>query len=57
MSRVGIGITEFKSFYINIIIVFIKSVRIEPIVVERKNRFNFENKISFDLSSVNTAKI
>ena len=32
-------------------------MRIEPYVVERKNRFIFENKIIFDLSPLNTAKL
>ena len=36
---------------------FVKSVRIEPCVVERKNRFIFEKEITFDLSTLNTAKI
>ena len=32
----------------------IKSVRIEPCVVERKNQFIFENKITFDVLSINS---
>ena len=35
---------------------FIKSLRIERCVVERKNRFIFENKIIFDVFSFSTAK-
>ena len=36
---------------------FIKSVRMAPCVVEHKNRFIFENKITFDVWPLNTAKI
>ena len=32
---------------------FINSVRIEPCVVDRKNRFIFSNKIFFDVSHLN----
>ena len=32
-------------------------MRIEPCVVERKNKFIFENKITFDVSLLNTANI
>ena len=46
-----------RVIYIIIIHFFIKSLRIEPFVVERKNHFIFENKITFDVSPLNTAKI
>ena len=36
---------------------FIKSLCIEPRLVERKNRFIFQNKNTFDAFSLNTAKI
>ena len=55
VSIKSIGI--IKSGYIIIINFFIKSVRFEPGVVERENRFIFENKITVDLSLINTAKI
>ena len=51
------GQSEFKSCHINIIYFFIKSLYIEPYVVERRNRFIFKNKITFDAFSLNTAKI
>ena len=39
------------------LIFLIKSVRIEPCVVECKNRFIFENKVTFDVLLLDTAKI
>ena len=45
--------TEFKCVYIILNNYFIKYVRIEPSVVERKNLFIFKNKITFDLSPLN----
>ena len=47
---------KYKKGFIIKLNLFIKPVRIEPCVVERKNRFDFE-KITFDLSPLNTAKI
>ena len=42
-------LSEFISGYIIIINFLIKSVRIEPCVVERKNQFIFEQTIYFDV--------
>ena len=46
-----------RVMHVIIIYFFIKSLCIEPCVVERKNRFIFQNKITFDTFSLNTAKI
>ena len=46
-----------RVMHVIIIYFFIKSLCIEPYVVERKNRFIFQNKITFDTFSLNTAKI
>ena len=48
---------NLNSGYIIIIYLLIKSVRIKPYFIERKNRFIFENEITFDVSPLNTAKI